>query len=57
MDRVRCSLLLIGATQGFAINSDDFGRGFGQRCDPTDKTALERVRVELGKNIAEGVMG
>ena len=57
MDRVLCSLLLIGATQGFAINSDDFGRGFGQRCDPTDKTALERVRVELGKNIAEGVMG
>ena len=57
MDRVLCSLLLIGTTLGFAINSDDFGRGFGQRRDPTDKTALGRVRIERGKNIAKGVMG
>ncbi len=57
VDRVLCAFLLIVATQGFAIDRDDLGRGFGQRRNPAHKAALEGARVERGKNIAQGIMG
>ena len=53
MDRLLRALLLMGAAHRLAIDGDDLGWRLGQRRDPGDEAALERLRIERGENIAQ----
>jgi hypothetical protein len=56
MDRLLRALLLMGAAHRLAIDGDDLGWRLGQRRDPGDEAALERLRIERGENIAQMIM-
>jgi hypothetical protein len=42
--------------RGLAVDRDHLRRHAGQRRDPGDKTALKRLGIERGEDIAEMVM-
>ena len=48
--------LLTGAARGLAIDGDDLRRGPGQRRDPVDKAALERLGIERGEDVAKMIV-
>jgi hypothetical protein len=56
MDGGLATLLLVGSARGFAVDGDDFGRGAGQRHNPGDKAALERLGVKRGEDISEVIV-
>src|SRR3954447_25698449 len=50
------ALLVVGSAQRLAINGDHLGCDAGDRCHPGDETALERLSVQSGQDVAKMIV-